>query len=60
LQVEDYQGEKNIYYHGPGDNIAHMNLDYWLEQMRATVAIAAHLAIPITKDNKIYLPSTIR
>jgi hypothetical protein len=24
-----------------------MNLDYWLEQMKATTAIAAHLAVPI-------------
>ncbi len=25
-----------------------MNLDYWLEQVKATTAIAAHLAIPVT------------
>jgi hypothetical protein len=42
--------------HTPQDSIAHMNLDYWLEQMKATVAIAAHLAVPIPLDRKVYLP----
>lgn len=57
LQIEDYDytdgGEKNPYYHTSGDNIEHMNLDYWMEQMKATTAIAAHLAIPV---NNIYFP----
>jgi hypothetical protein len=30
-----------------------MNLDYWLEQMKATTAIAAHLAVPIAVK-KVY------
>jgi len=28
-----------------------MNLDYWFEQIKATVAIAAQLVVPITDDN---------
>jgi len=32
-----------------------MDLDYWLEQIKATTAIAAHLAIPLT-SNDVYLP----
>ncbi len=56
LQIENYfEGERNPYYHTPQDSIAHMNLDYWLEQVKATVAIAAHLAIPVTAE-KVYLP----
>jgi len=35
-----------------------MNLGYWLEQMKATTAIAAHLAVPITF--KVYLPVIMR
>lgn len=41
--------------HTPQDEIAHMNLDYWLEQIRATVAIAAHLAVPI-EFKQVYSP----
>jgi hypothetical protein len=33
-----------------------MNIDYWLEQMKATTAIAAHLAVPVTVERQIYLP----
>lgn len=33
--------------HEPGDNINNMNLDYWLEQMKASTATAAELAEPI-------------
>jgi hypothetical protein len=33
-----------------------MNLDYWLEQMKATTAIAAHLAVPIAVERRIHLP----
>jgi hypothetical protein len=48
LQIENYEtGERNPYYHKEQDIIANMNLDYWLEQMKATVAIAARLAVPI-------------
>jgi len=52
LQIQDYKkGERNPYNHTAQDTIAHMNLDYWLEQMKATVAIAAQLVVPITADN---------
>ena len=34
-----------------------MNLDYWVEQIKATTAIAAHLAVPVTVERiKVYLP----
>jgi hypothetical protein len=36
--------------HTPMDTISHMNVDYWLEQIKATTAIAAQLAIPIFVD----------
>ena len=45
--------------HSENDTIAHINLDYWLEQMKATTAIAAHLAVPITVE-KVYLPVTVK
>jgi len=41
-----------------------MNLDYWLEQVKATTAIAAHLAIPVERVPRAagggYLPLLIR
>jgi hypothetical protein len=55
LQIENYESEQNPYKHTSQDSIAHMNLDYWLEQMKATTAIAAHLAVPIAVK-KLYLP----
>ena len=34
-----------------------MNLDYWLEHVKATAAIAAHLAVPIPAGAAVvYLP----
>ena len=54
----------NPYNHTSQDTIAHMNLDYWLEQVKATTAIAAHLAVPVPKaptpSGSIYLPLLIR
>jgi hypothetical protein len=35
--------------------IAYMNIDYWVEQMKATTAIAAQLANPIPLL-KVFLP----
>jgi hypothetical protein len=55
LQIQSYQSERNPSYHTTQDNIAHMNLGYWLEQMKATTAIAAHLAVPM-KFESVYLP----
>jgi hypothetical protein len=46
LQIQNYNAERNLFKHTPLDNIANMNLDYWIEQIKATTAIAAHLAIP--------------
>jgi hypothetical protein len=37
-----------------------MSLDYWLEQMKATVAIAAHLAVPIPLERRGYLPLIVK
>ena len=59
LQIQNYQSERNPYYHTPQDEIAHMNLDYWLEQMKATTAIAAHLAVPVAVK-KAYLPVFVK
>jgi hypothetical protein len=50
LQIEDHWDEPNPYYHEPGDTIAHMNLDYWEEQIRATLVTAAHLAVPLDES----------
>ena len=34
-----------------------MNLDYWQEHMKASLAFAAHLLIPVDIEiRKIYLP----
>jgi hypothetical protein len=47
LQIQDFDGEHNPYNHTSEDSIAHMNLDYWLEQVEATIAIAARMAVPV-------------
>jgi len=62
LQIEDYENERNPYYHTAQDTIAHMNLDYWEEQMKTTVAVAAHLAVPVsfTPADWIYLPMIVK
>ena len=44
LQIENYyEGEKNPYNHRPQDTLAHLNIDYWIEQMKVTAATAARL-----------------
>jgi hypothetical protein len=47
LQIEDHWGDTYPYYHSPEDTIAHMTLDYWEEQIKATLVTAAHLAVPV-------------
>jgi hypothetical protein len=44
LQIEDYEDERNPGMHSPSDTITNLNLDYLLEQIRLTVAIAARLS----------------
>lgn len=36
-----------------------MNLYYWEEQIKATIAVAAHLAVPVTsnENEQVYLPT---
>lgn len=49
--------DRNPYNHTSQDSIAHMSLDYWLEQVKATTAIAARLAVPVAVERPwIYLP----
>jgi hypothetical protein len=60
LQIENREDEYNPYVHSPQDNIAHMNLDYWEEQIKATIASAAHLAVPVTCTKHAYLPMVAR
>jgi hypothetical protein len=36
--------------HSPQDNIANMNLEYWLEQIKTTIAMAAQLAEPVSAN----------
>ena len=38
-----------------------MNLGYWLEQVKATTAIAAQLAVPIAVERtEVYLPIILK
>jgi hypothetical protein len=62
VQIEDYWGDdKNPYYHTPEDTVAHMNLDYWEEQIKATLVTAAHLAVPVELGRvPVYLPIVLR
>ena len=57
LQIEDYEHDKNPFYNTTGGNIAHMDLDYWIEQIKASIIFAAHLLTPLNSEpRKIYLP----
>ena len=60
VQIQNYKGElkeRNPYNHTSQDSIAHMNLDYWLEQVKATTAIAGQLAVPIAVEKTmVFLP----
>jgi hypothetical protein len=60
LQIENREDEYNPYYHSPQDTITHMNLDYWEEQIKATIATAAHLAVPVTAKSRVYLPVILK
>ena len=42
--------------HSPEDEIDKLNLDYLNVQIKATIAIAAHLAMPVADKNYFYLP----
>lgn len=57
LQIEELSGDFNPYYHGPGDTIAHMDLDYWEAQMRALVASMAVLTEPFSSHPTPFLPT---
>jgi hypothetical protein len=49
-QIEQYdEGERNPYYHSQKDTVEHMNIDYWVEQIKATIAVTATLAGVIEK-----------
>jgi len=37
-----------------------MNLDYWEEQIKASIATTAHLAVPLPAAELIYLPLIVR
>ena len=40
--------------------MAYMNLDYWLEQVKATTAIAVNLAVPVlVEKTSVYLPMVV-
>lgn len=56
LQIENREDEYNPYAHSPQDNIAHMNLDYWVEQIKVTIAATAYLAVPSTTAEQVFLP----
>ncbi len=59
LQIEAMEGETNPYFHSIQDTAAHIDMGYWTEQMKATIAIVAHLAIPTpaTARTILSLPS---
>jgi hypothetical protein len=56
VQIEDYHGDKNPYVHSAKDNIAHINANYLLVQMRTTVAFAGQLAGPVLPEYQLLLP----
>lgn len=60
LQIEDYENDKNPYYNSTGDTIAHMDLDYWEEHIKASLIFVVHLLTPLELEpNSIFLPVII-
>jgi len=47
VQIQDYHGDKNPNNHKPQDTYDFVNQNYFIEQIKATAAIAFRLAIPI-------------
>lgn len=50
VQIQNYKKsgkDRNPYYHTDLDSFAYINPDYFLNQIKATTAIAAHLAVPL-------------
>jgi hypothetical protein len=47
LQIQNYEEEQNPYTHKRHDSLENINTSYWLEQIKATVAVAAELAVLI-------------
>jgi aminopeptidase-like protein len=60
VQIQNYHGEINPYNHTTRDSLAYINPDYLLEQMKATVIFAAHLAVLSAHQNVVYLPLIFR
>jgi hypothetical protein len=56
VQIQDYHGERNPYYHTAQDDIYHINPDYLFEQVKATVAFAGQLSYPIIPSHRLRLP----
>ncbi len=44
LGIEDYGGDFNPYYHGPGDTPANTDLAYFTDYVRASIATLAHMS----------------
>jgi len=53
LAIEDLE-DFNRYYHTPGDNLAHLDLEYLTNFIKASVGTLAHLAC--LKPSPVYLP----
>lgn len=47
LAIEDDYDDFNAYYHTSNDNLAHINLTYFTNFVKASVGTAAHLARPL-------------
>lgn len=58
VQIQDYHGNRNPYNHTPQDTYEFINQNYFIEQIRATVAIAYRLAVPvpISGPGRAFLP----
>jgi hypothetical protein len=55
VQIQNYHNDLNPYNHTIRDSPAYINPDYLFEQMKATTAIAGHLAVPLARK-KVYIP----
>lgn len=56
VQIQDYHGDRNPQNHTPQDSYDLVNQNYFVEQVKATAAIASQLAVPIRGPVIAYLP----
>jgi hypothetical protein len=56
VQIQASHSDPDPNNHTSQDTYDKINRDYFFEQIKATTAMAGHLAVPIAGEEKIFLP----